>query len=77
MFEGEPMTDGKGFKPRIVFTGYQSEADNSRRKRELYKISKQAANRRKSCCVIIVSRQSHDASGKGLERNAHSLSHQG
>ena len=75
--EDEPMTDGKGFKPRIVFTGYQSQADKNRRKKELYKISQEAADRRKSYCGIIVSRQSHDASGKGLERNAHSLSHQG
>ena len=75
--EDEPLTDGKGFKPRLVSTGYQNQADNKGRNKELYKIRKQAADRRKSYCGIIVSRQSHDASEKGLERNAHSLSHQG
>ena len=75
--EDEPMTDGKGFKPRLVFTGYQSQAENKGKQKEIYKIRKQEVDRRKSYCVIIVSRQSHDASGKGLERNTHSLSHQG
>ena len=35
--EDEPMTDGKGFEPRLVFTGYQSQADRNGRKRRFIK----------------------------------------